>query len=177
MNSCAWAARAASITSLVAGVGGAVADVVPHRPGEEDRLLRDDGDPGEERLLRKAADIDPVDEDPPGGDVVETGDEVHQRRFSGARRPEEGHGLARLDGQVDPLQDVFGVRPVVVEGDVFKDEPPPRRLGQGDRVRGVPHVRARSSRTSLIRRAETFPPAQMFERIVIMMSGVIVVRR
>ena len=125
---------------VVAGAGGTVPDVVPHRPGEEDRLLRDDGDPGEERLLGQAADIDPVDEDPSGGDVIEAGNEVHQRRLSGTRRPEEGHGLARLDGEVDPVQDVFGVRAAVVEGDVFKDDPPPRRLRQGDRVRGVPHI-------------------------------------
>ena len=125
---------------LVAGAGDAVADVVPHRPGEEDRLLRHDPDLGQERVLPEPADIDPVEQDPPGGDVVEARHEVDQRRFSRAGRPQEGHGLARLDGQVDPLQDGFGVRAVVVEGDVFEDQPPRDRFGQGDRIRRVPDV-------------------------------------
>ena len=61
MKSCAWATLAAAITSSSLASGLAVADVIAHRAGEQDRLLRHDADVRQQRILLDGADIDPVD--------------------------------------------------------------------------------------------------------------------
>ena len=83
----------------------AVGDVVADRIVEEDRLLGHDGDLPPERLDGDRADVLPVDEDRPLRDVVETGDQVDERRFSPAAHPHEGDHLAGPDLKADVPED------------------------------------------------------------------------
>ena len=66
MNSCAPTVCAAA-TSSRRRVGPAEGDVVAHRAGEEEALLRDDPELAPQRLLRHLAEVDAVDRDRAGG--------------------------------------------------------------------------------------------------------------
>jgi len=89
---------------LLGGLRPAVADVLPHARVEEERHLRDHRvlpGPGVQGQL---AQVHAVDRDAPLGRIEEAGDEVDQRRLAGARRPDEGQGLARAQLQVEALE-------------------------------------------------------------------------
>ena len=101
-----WA-RAARRRRLHLGVGRAepaVADVVADRRREQQRLLRHDADLAAQRGQRDVADVDAVDGDPPGGDVVEPGEQVEHRRLAGAGLADERDLLAAAHHDVDAVE-------------------------------------------------------------------------
>ena len=66
------------------------------------RLLGDEPEVAAVGRQRQVAEVGAVGRHPPGGRVVEAGQELDDRRLAGARPADEGHGLPRPDGQVDP---------------------------------------------------------------------------
>jgi hypothetical protein len=64
-------------------------------------------------ILRSAGDIAPADADGAGGDVLETGDDAQQRRFSAARRADENDEFAVLDLKIDVMQHMNGAECLV----------------------------------------------------------------
>ena len=61
---------------------------------------------------QQVADVDPVEGDPAGVDVVEAGDQAGQRRLARAGRPDDRHRLAGGDGEIEAVEDGVGVRGV-----------------------------------------------------------------
>ena len=122
---------------FVAGLRAPIADVIAHRAGEQDRLLRHDADLRQQRILLDGADIDPVDQDLPCGGIVEARDQVDQRGFARAGRAQDGDRLARLGRQVDRVQHGGIAAAVVVEADVLEVHP---RLGCLGQQAGAGHI-------------------------------------
>jgi len=112
-------------------LGPAVGEVFPDRAAKQERLLKHDSQPLPQLAGRQPADVDPVDLDAPLLDVVEPGQEVHERGFSGAAAAHDPDHLAggHLEGDVVEHRLVF----VVAEGHVAKGDPP-RGLVPGGRL-------------------------------------------
>ncbi len=118
MNSSALASFAASMISLVGGVGTAEGDVVADRPAQQHRLLQDEADLAAESVQPVVADVAAVDADGAGVEVAEPRDEADERRLAAAGGTDDADGLARLDGEGDVAQHrPFGV---VTECDVLE---------------------------------------------------------
>ena len=88
------------------GVGAAVADVVGDGVVEQHRVLRHHADRGAQAFLRHVADVLPVDQDRAALDVVEAEQQPRDRRLAGARRADDGDGLAGRHLEADALQDL-----------------------------------------------------------------------
>ena len=71
---------------------------------EEVGLLGHEADHATERVEPDPADVEPVDLDGSGVDVVQPGDQVGRRRLPGARRSHERDELARLGLEVEILE-------------------------------------------------------------------------
>ena len=80
------------------------------------------------------ADVHTVDEHASVADVVEARQQSGDRRLAASGTPHQGHGLSRLQRQVETLQD--GRRTRVAEGHVLELDLTPRLLPL-DRARGV----------------------------------------
>ena len=93
---------------LIRGVQAAVADVIHDGAGENEAILQHDTHLRAQRVQRYLGDIVPVDEHPAGIDVVETRDEVDDRRFAGTRGTDKRDGLARFHIEIEVLQNVDG---------------------------------------------------------------------
>ena len=138
MKSWAPTAVAAARISSLRGVRAAERDVVAHRAGEEEALLRNDPELAAERLLRHVAQVGPVDRDPSLARVVEASEELGDRRLARPRVPDERDGRPGGDVEIEAVQDL---RPVAVaevealERDVAFD--PAELAGTG----AVPHLR------------------------------------
>src|SRR5262249_41204573 len=70
--------------------------VLPDRSGKELRVLRDEADALAQPVEVDVAAGDAVVEDSPGLWRIEADEQLDQRRFAGARRPDERNGLAPL---------------------------------------------------------------------------------
>ena len=88
----------------VGGLGATDADVVAHRPGEEEALLRDDDDPLAQAAQRRVAQVHPVEAHRTFARVVEADHELGQRRLPRAGRPDERDPFARRHRQGDVAQ-------------------------------------------------------------------------
>ena len=88
----------------VGGVRPAVGDRVAHRPGEQVRLLRHHAEPLPVAAQVVIAHVHPVHQDRPGGHVVEPGHQLDQRGLARPGLADQGHRLARADGQVHLVQ-------------------------------------------------------------------------
>ena len=95
MNPRAFAASAAASNFRVGRVGPAHEQVLAHRAVEEKTLLRHDADHLPEPPHPKFADRFAVDQDFAGVIFVKPRQQVHERRFSRARRSHERDRLAR----------------------------------------------------------------------------------
>ncbi len=87
--------------------------------------------------MLEAAHVDPVEQHPPGGCVVEARDQIDQRGFSRAGCAQDRQPLARLGRQIDLAQDQFAAFRVVAEGDVLENHAPAGAGGKRARVRIV----------------------------------------
>ena len=96
-----------------------VADVVDDRIVEQHRVLRHHADRGAQRTLGDRADVLPVDQDAPGGRLVEPEQEPRDRRLAGARRPDDGDRVARRRLERNAAQD----RPGGIIGELDVLEP------------------------------------------------------
>ena len=105
---------------FIGGIGVAPAQVVLDGAGEEDVLLQHHGHGVAQRFKVVLAHVHAADQHAALGDIVEAGDELHQRRFGRARAAEYAHHLAGLDVEVRPAQ-AEAVRVAgIAEIDVFK---------------------------------------------------------
>src|SRR5574343_372058 len=86
----------------------AVGDVVGDGAEEQERLLQHKADVLTELGNRHGADIDAVDQHLAFGDIVETADQVDQRRLAGTGVADQTDHFARLDDQVDIAGDRAG---------------------------------------------------------------------
>ena len=83
-----------------------VSDIVGDRGVEQKRLLLNEPDMVAQGGETDGAHILAVDRHPAGGDVVEAGDQVRDRRFTGAGRPDDAERFSRPDFEADVGQDV-----------------------------------------------------------------------
>ena len=108
------------------------------RAAEQERLLRHDGQLLAQRALRHVAHVVAVDEDFAHLRVVETGEQLDDRRLAGAGGAHERDSPTCRDDQVDVVQHrVVGVVP---EGDAAELDLP-AGIRQVDGVRRIQHVR------------------------------------
>ena len=117
---------------LFGGVGTPVGDVVADRPLEEPGVLQHHPDLGAQVLAPQPGDVDAVEGDAPGVEVVEPHDEVDQRGLAGAGRSDDGNRLTRLDAEAHVLDQRLVL--LVPEGHILEPHPAVR-LG---RRRGDP---------------------------------------
>ena len=109
------------------GVRAAVGDVVVDGGAEQERVVGDHRDGAAQRGEVDLPHVGAVDAHRAGRDVVEAGEELHERRLAGARPAHEGHGRPRLHDEVDVAQRGPG-RLRVAEGDAGELHPAaPRR--------------------------------------------------
>ena len=81
----------------------AIGEILAHRHMREDRVvLEDEADAAPAH--RHAGHVAAAEQDAPAGRLLHAGDHVHGRRLAAARRPEQRHELAVLDGEVHGLQ-------------------------------------------------------------------------
>ena len=137
----------------VARVGPAEGDVVADRPREQERLLRHVAELvpvlGEVEVGQRHA----VDQHPPGGGVVEPGDQLHDGRLAGAGLADEGHDLARADLEVDAPQG-FVAGAGVREVDVLEPDPPGEAARAAGPARSAPGSTVGVASSSSMRRID-----------------------
>ena len=102
---------------LIRGVGSAVADILAHRPGEHENILRDEPDAPPQTVLRQCAHILPVDKHRARRDIVKPRQELAERRLPSAGGTHDRQTLPRRDVQVYVLQHRHAV--CVCEADVL----------------------------------------------------------
>ena len=115
----------------IAGVAGAVTNVLSHRVGEQRDLLRHQRDPlpngGDVGALQRHA----VEQHLTGVGIVEPQGEVEQRRLAGPRWTDHGDRLARRNVKRNPIKRGH-IRPRgIAEPHVAEFQPPTRRYRQG----------------------------------------------
>src|SRR6266851_3734523 len=97
--------------------------VLVDRGREEDRVLEGHADVRAQGAQLKVADVDAVEEDLAFGHVVQTREQVGERRLAAPGAPHDAQRLPRFDGQVDVAQDpVVGLR--VLEPDAAELDVP-----------------------------------------------------
>ncbi len=107
MKSSTLTSRAAWRRPVVGDFLVAEADVFGQRAGEEERILQDDGEVLAERVQIVLAQVDAVDQNLAGGDVVEAHHQAGEGGFAGAGVAYDGDRLAGLDGEGDVFQNPF----------------------------------------------------------------------
>ena len=124
----------------VGRVRSAVGDVVAHRAGEQERLLRHDAELAAVRVEVEVAQVDAVDRHRARRRVVEAGDQLDERRLAGAGLAHERDGLAGRDVQVDAGDRLVARRARVAEVHVVAARTSPRTPIEHDGARraGVP---------------------------------------
>lgn len=94
---------------LIRLVVSAVADVVPHRSGEDQGGLRDVSDHGAQLLLGVVPDIPASDLHPAFGGIVETRDQIDDGRFAAGGGADDGQRGAFGDLERYVMEDL-GIR-------------------------------------------------------------------
>ncbi len=79
----------------------AVDQVLPHGAVEEEDVLAHEADGTAQVGGAQVPQVEAVEADGPGGDVVEAEDQLEQGGLARSRGPHDGGGLARLDAQVE----------------------------------------------------------------------------
>ena len=82
-------------------VGSSEADIGGERVGEQERVLEHHADVAAQRVEADVANVDAVDRDPTGVNVIEARQHQCHRRLAGARAADEGDGLAGRDGEIE----------------------------------------------------------------------------
>ena len=93
-----------------------VADIVGNASSEQEHVLRNDADVLVQGLLRHHADIVPVEVDRAVRNIVETRNQLAERRLAAAGGTDEGHRLTRTDVERHVVQDALPL--LVREGHV-----------------------------------------------------------
>ena len=94
------------IRRTVAQLGPAEQHVLAHRRREQGRVLERHRDVPTQLLAGEVADVDAVEAHGAAGHVVQTGRERGQRRLARPGQADERHRLARLELEVDAVEDV-----------------------------------------------------------------------
>ena len=127
----------AASTPCRVALGRSVRDVLGDGRVEQPRILRNERDAAAQAGLGDVAQVDPVDQDRPGVDVVEPQQQVQDRALAGAARAEQAHRLAGMQGQVEAVEH----RPVgvIAEADRVEAHAAAERRGQA-RADAVGHA-------------------------------------
>ena len=120
--------RGGPLDALERGVGVGERDVGGDGVVEEQGVLEDDPDRAAQVVDAEPPEVDPVELDGAGVHVVEAGEQAGHGRLAGPGRAHEGDRGARLDGEVEAVEDRVGV--VVAEADVGEADAA-RALGGG----------------------------------------------
>ena len=96
----------------------AVLDILPQRDGKQQALLADDADLPPNRFQPHLPQIHAVDQNASLIHVIEAGDQVDERGFARAGRPDNRDDLARRDVQTDVVQ--HGMIGIVAECDALE---------------------------------------------------------
>ena len=150
-------ARAAASDLLLGRAGVAVGDVVADRAAEQPGVLQHHADRAAQLGARHLRDVDAVERDRAGVDLVEAHEQVDERRLARAGRPDDGDRLAGLRDE----REVFDQRLVrlVAERDVLERD----LAAHGGRApggRGVGRCSSASSNSNT-RSAEATPDCSM----------------
>ncbi len=105
---------------VIGGVGLTIADIGFDRVRKENGVLQNDRDIVSERILCDILDILAVEKDLAGVDLVETGEQIDDGRFTRARLADDGDLLSGLDLEIEILQN--GLAGNVGEVDVTEGE-------------------------------------------------------
>ena len=97
------AARAASSSSCVRGVGPAQPDVLLDRAVEQEGVLVHHRDQRADLGERQGAQIVAAQQDAAAVGIVEAQQQAHDRRLAAARRPDQPQPLARLGAEGEPV--------------------------------------------------------------------------
>jgi len=87
---------------------GAVGNVGRHRIVEQHHILGHQGHIGPQTIQAQILEIMTIQQNAPGGGLVEAGHEIGHRGFAAAGSPHQGHGLSRFNGKADPIQGIAG---------------------------------------------------------------------
>src|ERR1700722_17060789 len=107
---------------LVRGTGSAVADVLDESAVEEAGVLGNKTQGGAAAVLRYVPEGLPVDANRPGGHIMQTHQQAHQRRLASAARTHQPHSLRRRNTKLEVFDDVARPAPrrVIRESHAFK---------------------------------------------------------
>src|ERR1700689_2123274 len=86
---------------------------------EEQRLLRHQGKLRAQRLLRRAGNLLPIDQNPPFIQVVKPLQKLHESRLAGARMSDQAHTFAGRNAQREVLEERLSLR-AVTESDAVE---------------------------------------------------------
>src|SRR5690625_29279 len=95
-----------------------VADVLLHGSVEQKDILRDQTDNAAEILFTVVPQIDPVEQNPPFGHIVEPHHQLDQAAFSGTGCTDHTDCLAWFNGEIDIPEDRSATP--VTEGDMIE---------------------------------------------------------
>ncbi|MMZ60971.1 hypothetical protein D1872_230960 [compost metagenome] len=102
---------------LLRQIGIAEGDVSVDRVGEQENILRRHADVAAQLVEFQLAYVRTVDQDTAFGDVVETRDQVDERRFARSRRAHDGNGFTRFNCKAHIIQNLHVI---VFEADVIE---------------------------------------------------------
>ena len=105
---------------LISSIGVAPAEVVFDGAGEELIFLQNHGNVVTEHFQIIVTDIDAADLQRAFADIIQTGDQLHQGRFTGTGTAQDTHGCAGGDVQIHFLQSAVLCSSAVAEADIFK---------------------------------------------------------
>src|SRR5207249_4256840 len=83
---------------------------------------------GDQPVLRRAGQVDAVDDDSAGGQRDEARDRVHERGLAGPVRADQAHDLAALERQIDAVD---GPDAFEVDANALRDQLPVARAVDG----------------------------------------------
>ena len=152
---------------LLVGRGlAAVGDVLADRAVEQPRVLEDHAERAAQVVAGHLARVDAVDRDPPAVELVEAHQQVHERRLAGARRADDGDGLAGVGDEVEVV-DERHVRQVAERDVLERDGTRESRAGaearpgrRSPRARRGARRRARRRRRPTGGRSRSMPPGR-----------------
>jgi len=92
---------------FIRGTKTPVPDIIPHAAREEMRRLKHHTDARLDRMLRKSGIVDPIDADCTIRRLVESADQVDDRRLAATGRPNHGDVLTRSNVQAEIREDIL----------------------------------------------------------------------
>ncbi len=123
--------------------GSAVGDVVRDTGAEDECVLRHKREFRAQGLGVQFGNVDPIERDDAGSGIVETLDQLKQRRLARARRADDGYDFARRDAEADVVKNEFLSARGIGEADAPEFDLAPDGSDKRQRFRRRDDARAR----------------------------------